>query len=154
MMNHWAETKEHINVGGVPYDLFLKQANADPVVGALTLTEAKRKLQDGLKQLPTLAKQLEKTPPPALNILAAQSHPQWYLLLDHNDEATGEQFRFTGALTGSVAKASTKPLSEIVEKMELDEMTVADDQKFLNNIKAEKNLPKFVGDELATMYQP
>jgi 5-methylthioadenosine/S-adenosylhomocysteine deaminase len=154
LMNHWTETKEHINVGGVPYDLYLKQATADPVVGVLSLTEARNKLQDGLKKLPTLAKQLEKTPPPALNILAAQSHPQWYLLLDHNDEVTGEQFRFTGALAGSVAKASTKPLSEIVEKMELDQMTVADDQKFLNNIKAEKNLPKFVGDELATMYQP
>ena len=153
LMKHWTDTKEKIKVGGKDYELHLKQDTADITVGALKFSHAKKKLNDGLKNLPELAKQLESVPPAALSLLNANIHPQWFLQLDHNDEVEGEKFRLSNAVPAANAKIAARPLSEILGKINLDKITVADDKHFLAKLKAEDNLPQYIKDDLEKMYQ-
>jgi hypothetical protein len=149
-MNNWTDTKEKIEVNGVKYQIHLKQATADPVVGNLKLEDAVNKLSDGLRNLPNVAKNLE-TVRSTFSFANPDAPPQWFLVLDHNEEPEGEKLRL-GEVTERMFAAS-KPLSEIVEKMELDRLTIADDPDFLNIIKDEKNLPQYMKDGLGDMYR-
>ncbi|MEP7108484.1 MAG: amidohydrolase family protein [Ferruginibacter sp.] len=151
LMNKWTDTKEKIDVNGVNYQVNLKQETADVVVGNLKLKDAVEKLSKGLQDLPNLAKALKVTRHAELSILNAATNPQWFLVLDHNDEVEGNKQRLAGTL--SAPRALSQPLSEIVESMELDKMTVAEDKEFMNTIKAEKNLPKYLKSQLEKMYQ-
>ncbi len=58
------------------------------------------------------------------------------------------------ALSGAsrVASRAAAPLSTVLKPMELDPLTVADDEKFLERIVAQKNLPAFLRNGLATLY--
>lgn len=153
LMNLWTEVKEKIEVNGVRYQIHLKQATADPVVGELTLKGAVEKLNDGLGNLPRLAKLMEKSPA-VRSSLRAEEPPQWFLVLDHNDEIEGEKLRMNisaGPMKAQPLMASP-PLSEIVEEMELDKMTVADDPEFLEALKTQQNLPKYIKVGLEKMY--
>jgi len=153
LMDHWTDAKEKIKVGGKDYELHLKQATADTTVGALKFKDAKKKLNDGLKDLPNLAKQLELVPPAALSIVNANVHPQWFLQLDHNDEVEGEKFRLANPLTTEGVGIAAIPLSEILGKINLDKITVADDRHFFAKIRAQENLPQYIKDDLEKMYQ-
>lgn len=153
LMNNWTDVKEKVKVGGKEYQLHLKQATADPAVGALTFGDAKKKLNNGLKNLPSLAKQLESVPHAALSLVNGNVHPQWFLQLDHNDDTEGEKFRLAKALTPVSEKIASRPLSEILGSIILDKITVADDKGFLAKIKAEKNVPQYLKDDLENMYQ-
>jgi hypothetical protein len=150
IMNNWTDTKEKIEVNGVKYHIHLKQATADPVVGNLKLEDAINKLSEGLRNLPDIAKNLE-TMRLTFSFPNADAPPQWFLVLDHDEEPEGEKLRM-GVVTERSFAASI-PLSEIVEEMELDKLTVADDPNFLNIIQAEINLPQFIKDGLVKMYQ-
>lgn len=154
LMNKWTDVKEKIVVNGVKYQLHLKHATGDPVVGELKLGTAIDKLSDGLRNLPHLAKLMEM-PHAVRSPLRADAPPQWFLVLDHNDELEGEKLRMN--LSGSPMTAqplmASQPLSEIVEAMELDKMTVADDPEFLDALKTQQNLPKYLKDGLEKMYR-
>lgn len=153
LMNLWTEVKEKIEVNGVRYQIHLKQATADPVVGELTLKGAVEKLNDGLGNLPRLAKLMEKSPA-VRSSLRAEEPPQWFLVLDHNDEIEGEKLRMNisaGPMKAQPLMASP-PLSEILDEMELDKMTVADDPEFLEALKTQQNLPKYIKVGLEKMY--
>ena len=151
LMNNWTSVKEKIKVGGQNYHLHLKQDTADPAVGKIKLREAIKKLRGGLKNLPSLAKQLNNPANKSLSIINADTHPQWFLVLDHNDEAHGQKSRLRGKLSAkrTLAKASDIKL----EKMELDSITVADDSNFLKNIGNQMNLPQYLKDGLQQMYK-
>jgi len=45
------------------------------------------------------------------------------------------------------------PLSEILGKINLDKITVADDRHFFAKIRAQENLPQYIKDDLEKMYQ-
>jgi len=152
LMNEWAVPKETVKVNKVKYQIHLKQKTGDPVVGSLKLKDAIKKLTDGLNDLPKLAKRLETHPKAALSIAKATNHPQWFLVLDHNDEPEGEKLRLSSAVVRKSTKTS-KPLSAIVERMKLDGITVADDKNFLINIASEKNLPQYIKDGVVKMYK-
>ncbi|HEX5025744.1 MAG TPA: hypothetical protein VFV68_10745, partial [Agriterribacter sp.] len=152
LMNHWTARKEKIKTGEKDYRLHLKQVTGDPIVGSLTFSAAKRKLSRGLKDLPNMAQKLESKSFPSLSIGKSHTHPQWFLQLDHNDQVEGEKFRLAKALHQVSAHAAARPLSQILGKIDLDPATVADDKNFLVKIKAERNLPQYVKDELEKMY--
>lgn len=152
LMSHWKDRKEKIKIGGKDYRLHLKQVTGDPIVGSLTFSAAKTKLSRGLKDLPGMAQKLESKSFPSLSIEKSHTRPQWFLQLDHNDEVEGEKFRLAKALPGGSAHAAARPLSQILGKIDLDPVTVADDKNFLVKIKAERNLPQYVKDELEKMY--
>jgi hypothetical protein len=49
-------------------------------------------------------------------------------------------------------EAAGPPLSEILEPLELDPLTVADDDDFLETIAAEPNLPGYLAPGLRSLY--
>jgi len=142
-------------VGKRKYQLFLQQANADAAVGELGLQDAVERLTESLERLPELAKQLDTRGFTAMPMPNAHSKPEWYLVLDHNDEAMGETLRMAGEerADGPATLAPAEPLSSIVEKMDLDAITVAADRKFLSNLQLQRNLPAYVKKGLARMYR-
>ncbi|MFC0772971.1 amidohydrolase family protein [Terrimonas alba] len=151
LMNHWQVPKEAVMVGSKKYQLHLTQPSGDPVVNNLKLSDAIKKLKTGLQNLPQLAKDLETHPHRSLSIANAASDPQWFLVLDHNDEIAGEKLRLAGEVVPQ-PRGVPQPLSAIVEKMKLDEMTVADDRDFLNAIQLQNNLPLYIKKGLRVMY--
>jgi len=154
LMNEWSTVKEKITVKGVKYELYLKQSTANPIVGTLTLEDAITKLNFALNNLPEIAKKLEMFPPKMHLTLGSETPPQWFLVLDHNDEHEGEKLRLTGSdgLKSNQPLMASQPLSEIVEEMELDKITVADDSDFLLSIQDQQNLPDYIKDGLVKMY--
>lgn len=141
-------------VGGSPRKLNLAQETADPIVGALSLTEARDRLKDGLANIRDLAAKLEEGIP-----FDVAAPPQWFLVLDQEERAGAAarpHLSFGGAPTGMIAPASltaaAKPLSELLEPLELDAPTVVDDGTFLERLAAERNLPGYIKEGLPALY--
>jgi hypothetical protein len=156
LMMHFGSGTEQWQVGPVARVLNLAQATADSAVEALTLREASDRLHDGLNRLPQLASDLEH---PKLKAFSEISAPQWFLRLDQSDlegislrpfldqgmkglEAAREQLRL----------AASVPLSQVLEPLELDALTVADDKTFLDRLTQQRNLPDYIKQGLLILY--
>lgn len=152
---------EPVRVGGLDRVLRLTDPQADPDVAAISLAGAKDKLADALDRLPELARALEDgtavpefAPPRAL----APGQPTWFLALDEladtgmalRPHLRGPDDRRTGPEPEGFLRAAE--ISEIVEPLELDGLTVADDREFFDRIEAQFNLPDFVRTELRAQY--
>jgi hypothetical protein len=148
---------ETVKIGSASRRLFLKQETADPQVGKISLSDATEALQDALKKLPRLAKDLEK-PRPVAAMGGRRREPQWQLALDEIDEAAGAGVRARLPLgtrtvgARALAGAGSKPLSQIVEPLKIDALTVASDGEFLDKVAAQLNPPAWLKSDLPTMY--
>lgn len=149
---------EPVEIGGRRRLVNLTQRTADPAVGEITLAEARETLRDALRRLPELAEEQETAPArTAVPGRAAASEPlAWFLALDELAE-TGVELRprlpFKGReTTGPTLRAAAEPLSQIVEPLWLDPLTVPDDDDFLDRLKGQRNLPAFLARDLATLY--
>jgi 5-methylthioadenosine/S-adenosylhomocysteine deaminase len=133
MMERLAGGGESLQVGASRRLLDLADAATDPVVGPLSLSDARGRLAEGMRRLPELARQLDD-PAVAAGMLGTDSAAEpgdWFLELDHEPIAgfsPRPQLPFEGVATGSVPELFlAAPLSEVVEPVELDPLTVADD---------------------------
>ena len=160
LMKRLGGSGENVRVGGKARMVNLRVANADPVIGAITLSEAHKRLTDALQRLPKLARDLEQRPKAALRGAADLSGPPvWFLALDEMAQ-TGIELRPRLSLPGrrsstgpSIAlRGAALPLSKIVEPMALDPLTVSDDGDFLERIEAQTVLPAFVREGLRGLY--
>jgi cytosine/adenosine deaminase-related metal-dependent hydrolase len=151
---------ETLRVGGRTRQLFLEQETADPDVSAVSLSVARSTLKAALRDLPRLALELEQPKPKqVLRALDASQPVVWSLALDEI-ESTGVEQRprlpFDGPrdFTGPVLMAAraAAPLSALLQPIELDPLTVADDSNFLTEIAKQPNLPDAVRTGLAKMY--
>ena len=154
---------EAIKVGGSKRQVFLQQATGDPDVAGVSLSAARRALKAAFRDLPKLAKELEKPKPiPKKAARAALDAPQpvvWSLSLDEI-QPTGVDLRprlpfngprdFTGPMR--VAPRAAAPLSTILKPIALDPLTVADDPDFLGKIASEPNVPDPIRTGLAQLY--
>jgi cytosine/adenosine deaminase-related metal-dependent hydrolase len=155
LMRRFGGPAEDWRVGRAQRQLNLKQETADPVVGELTLRAARDRLADAMRRLPELAADLEA---PEVTEPVAETEPRWFLELDHS-ELAGESFRphlpfgpeseSTGVLASPEAAL---PLSELLESIELDRLTVVDDRGFLPQIARQSNLPAFLKERLPDFY--
>src|SRR5205823_5975614 len=141
---------ETLRVGGQLRKLFLKQETADPDVATVSLHTATTAMQDSLLNIVRLAKKAES--PKAIakkRLLDAATHPVWSLVLDEIQN-TGEDMRprlpfrgprdFTGPAGDARGVASASPpLSSILKPIDLDPLTVADDDDFLDAIEQQPN---------------
>lgn len=153
---------EKIRVGGQARSLFLADADADPDVGAVSLSAATSALVQALHTLPELARALEspRAPHAARLVLDQLRRPVWSLALDEiQDDGVDMRPRLPyagpGDFTGpriAAARASSRPLSELLTSMELDALTVADDPAFMHRIAQEPNVPQAIRDGLALLY--
>jgi 5-methylthioadenosine/S-adenosylhomocysteine deaminase len=155
LMAHFGPVTERWSVGSAERSLNLSQENADPVVGALTLHEARDRLRDGLGRLPELARELEEAPE-----TLAGAGPQWSLLLDHEeplDTAIRPHFP-PGPTEESTAPrlaeimALQVPLSELLMPLHLDPLTVSDDRAFFGRLVEQSNLPDYVSERLPALF--
>ena len=155
LMGHFGPETEHWRIGSTERVLNLSQESADPVVGALTLREARDTLRDGLSRLPELARQLE-TAPRAL----ADAGPRWSLVLDHEeppDTAIRPHFSQDPAGDATVPRlaevtALRGPLSDLLIPLQLDSPTVSDDGAFFERLSEESNLPAYVSEGLPALF--
>jgi 5-methylthioadenosine/S-adenosylhomocysteine deaminase len=154
------EGLEDVTVGGRKRVLNLRQKSADPAVGKITLAEAKDRLEDALKNLKELAQEAEQRGMPRQRLLAAAEEDEivWGLALDEL-EPTGVEMRPRAPLPGeseptgpSLTEAKAKPLSEVVGPLELDRLTVADDEGWLASIDKQTNLPDWLAPGLRKLY--
>lgn len=155
---------ERIEVGGEPRDLSLADAAGDPDVAAVPLHAAQSRLRDAFLHLPQLAKELEEQASRSLVAAAPLDAPgpvAWSLALDEV-LPTGVTQRpripfggpgdFTGPDLAPVLAAAAPPLSTVLQPIELDAITVADDLDFLTQVRHQPNVPEAVREGLATLY--
>ncbi len=144
LMKKFGKGTENWKVGGLKRTLNLNQESLDPAVGALTLKEAAKKLKDGLKNLPKLAKDLKKKSVPLMN-LGTPGTTNWFLVLDHSElEGASPRLHLSASDTDSKSNrlAASLPVSEIVEPVQLDPLTAADDKDYFNMLSKQLNLPE------------
>jgi cytosine/adenosine deaminase-related metal-dependent hydrolase len=122
---------EAVTIGATTRALFLKQTTGDPVVGALTLSEATSRLADGLQRLPELAKGLHTAAAVPGITARGGGDERWVLELDHNE----------GPLAGPHMAAAPPPT---LEPVTLDSLTIANDGQYAARIAAQPNLPAAV----------
>lgn len=155
---------EMLRIGGLRRMIFLQQQTADPSVGSLTLKSAAALLRKALSRLPEIARELEQpaaAPRAMLVKLGSQlAQPQeWTIALDELEDS-GMDLRPRLSLAGAVEptgalrglERAAAPLSQIVQPLPLDPLTVADDPDFLDRIANQKNLPGYVKTGLPTLY--
>ena len=127
-------------------------------MGAIKLSQAKATLRNALSKLPALAKELEQ-PKPVAMIGRRRAPTTWQVALDEIEDTGFDlcprlRSRTTRKLTGPTRRvaAAAKPLSQILEPLELDPLSVVDDPDFLPALSTEQNLPQFVKDGLPLLY--
>lgn len=153
---------ETVRVGRQTRRLFLQQETGDPDVGSVSLRAARSALKKAFEDLPKLARELEK-PKPKKAVRRALDAPEpvvWSLALDEI-QATGVDQRprlpfngprdFTGPKRAST-RAAAVPLSQLLQPIVLDPLTVADDANFLTDIANQPNLPESIRTGLADLY--
>jgi hypothetical protein len=159
MMKALGHVGEALRVGGRARQLFLEQQTADPDVAAVPLATARSVLRKAFRNLPKLAAEIEKPKPKP----AASHAPRpvvWSLALDEIQSIGVDQRPrlpfdgpedFTGPELVPLRKAAA-PLSTILQAIDLDPLTVADDKNFLEEIKNQQNVPEAVRMGLADLY--
>jgi 5-methylthioadenosine/S-adenosylhomocysteine deaminase len=154
------EGLETVRVGGRERVLNLRQTTADTAVGKITLAEATDRLEQALKDLKKLAEKAEQAGDPLHSMRArAPDEVRWGLALDEL-EPTGVELRPRVPLPGQtkptgpslVTAAPAKPLSQVVGPLKLDGLTVAGDQRWLDAIGKEPNLPPWLAPGLRDLY--
>jgi 5-methylthioadenosine/S-adenosylhomocysteine deaminase len=148
---------EELTVGGRRRALNLRQVTADPIVGKLRFREARDRLTDALARLKELRLEQERRGLDRFGVTPDGGPVRWALALDEL-RPTGVELRprlpwrrkRTGPDLGPLEAGP--PLSEILEPLKLDPLTVADDRDFLKRIAREPNLPEYVRSGLAKLY--
>jgi len=134
-----------VRVGGQVRRLFLKQETSDPDVAQMPLNSAATQLREALHDIAKLAKEIEKPRPTRV----LDGPPVWSLALDEiasSGVELGPRLPFDGPhdVTGTDRTSPTAtvsaPLSTILKPVDLDALTVADDEKFLEKIAQQLNL--------------
>jgi imidazolonepropionase-like amidohydrolase len=148
---------EGITVGSAQRLLHLADPLADPLVAALTLAKAKATLRAAMRDLPNLAAQQEAEAVRPRAVEADAAAPRWYLALDELTN-TGVEMRprlgedaAAGPRIVSPLAAAPK-LSTVVQPIDPDPLTVADDGAYLAGLRTQKNLPSGLAQDVAAMY--
>jgi hypothetical protein len=146
---------ETLEVGRSSRALNLKQASADPVVGAVSLADATARLTDGLQRLPELDGSRSVSLGARAAAPAAAGAERWFLDLDH-ERVDGTLVRLAGPLGMGVSRAdlAAQPLAEDLPliPIALDPLTVVDDRDFAGRLAVQPNLPERIKRELPGLY--
>jgi hypothetical protein len=159
LMKHLAPSDETVRVGGQTRRLFLDQANSDPAVAQVPLRQATSRLRAAFRDIAKLAKETEKPKP---RRVLDRAMPAWSLALDEICACGVElgprlPFDGPGDFTGPdrAPRALTRaaqPLSTLLKPIELNPLTVADDERFFDRIAKQPNVPAPVRDALGGLY--
>lgn len=152
--------KETRKVGGKSQAFNFVQETQDELVGKLSLKKAEEALDAALRNLPALARELEKPKPPTPLLALLDEPPTWELALDEIQPHTEIGLRprlpakdgrgRVGAL--ALQGLAAAPLSQTVEPLILDPLAVADDDRFLATVAGERNLKPELIEGLTALY--
>jgi 5-methylthioadenosine/S-adenosylhomocysteine deaminase len=153
---------ESLRVGGRDRLLFLDHSTGDSDVAELPLRKATATLRSALHDLPKLARAMERPRPAERAPLDAAPSVEWSLALDEI-EPSGQLQRhrlpfagpddFTGPdVFPTRVVAAGVPLSEVLGPIELDPLTVCDDDGFLDKIATQPNVPPPIREGLGSLY--
>jgi 5-methylthioadenosine/S-adenosylhomocysteine deaminase len=145
---------EPIRVGGRAR--VLAPHAADAVLGGpLTLRTARARLTEGMARLPELARALEQPTTRAAGAVEAE----WSLLLDQEEplDLVQRPYLIGGAAAldqarDAEAARAAAPLSEVVQAMTPDPLSVVDDRQFLARLAQQPNMPSAVVTALHALY--
>jgi 5-methylthioadenosine/S-adenosylhomocysteine deaminase len=145
-----ADAGEAGSAGGRARLFYLEQSSGDPDVGKLKLEAATELLSDALKRLPELAKDMVEHP--------TLDPDATFLVLDHEEHEDfdlrphlpGPNGRPTAELDG--AERATTPLPDLLVPLTLDPLTVADDDRFVDALAKQQNLPKEVAAHVPDLF--
>jgi len=162
LMSALGSKGETVRVGGKSRRLFLQQETGDPDVAQISLRAARTALQQAFRELPKLARALETPRSRATRraVLDRQEPVVWTLALDEI-QATGTDLRPRLPLNGPrdftgpdriAQRAAAMPLSQLLQPITLDPLTMADDSNFLAEISNQPNLPEPIRTGLAQLY--
>jgi hypothetical protein len=125
-------------------------AGADPAVDEVSFAHARDSLTQALTDLPNLANAAPRAIP-----FGVGAPTQWFLALDEL-APTGVELRPNLPLDGersAPAMLGVMPLAApVLHPLTLDALTVADDARFLDLVRAAKNLPDVVKHDLPALY--
>jgi C-terminal processing protease CtpA/Prc len=144
---------EEVQIGSSERYLFLKNEAANVIDIQTTYAEARQKLETGMARLPVLAKQAETHNDGIFAGAAgiAGTGATWRILPDQ--EKSHGLSPYEGKLAGGdVLDAKAPPLSEILEPMELDPPTIADDPDYFKQLARQKCLPEYLKLQLPGYY--
>ena len=133
---------ERVRVGSTTRLLDLAQDDVDPGIANLSLADATVRLRDGLHRLPELAKLMTGVafkPPPVRLELDHEEIPGMSIrpeLPDTHGRPTGQLPVPPAGLAGA-----SIPLADLLEPIDLDPLTVVDDDDYLDILSKEMNLP-------------
>ena len=147
---------EELDVDGSRRALFLDQASVDPVIAEVTFAQAVTRLNDGLSRLPQLAAALEAEAGPMMELGGMEGVPQvtqlgieragaqWVLELEDEEPdrtTTRPELGVPGIAPVPETAEAAAPLSEILEPLQLDPLTVIDDSGYAARLRAQRNIP-------------
>jgi cytosine/adenosine deaminase-related metal-dependent hydrolase len=144
LMRRFQLGNEEVRIGRSVRLLHLEQEDAHPLVRDLTMTEATKRLQQAMKDLPALAAELDNAL--AMGLFSGSADDQgsvWYVVMDFEEEDR--------AIEEALGIASL-PLTEFVEPMELEGITVAGDPQFLRKLVAARNVPEYIKKGIPPLY--
>jgi 5-methylthioadenosine/S-adenosylhomocysteine deaminase len=141
---------ESIKLDGQTRRLNLAQNTADPDVDAVTFAQARDTLTKTLNDLPQLAHTAPKAMPAGVG-----APVQWFLALDEL-APTGIDVRPNLPIGGQPSVPAARGLmpmaAPVLKPLKLDALTVVDDDRFLDVVRASKNLPEVVKADLPGLY--
>ncbi|NOZ51817.1 MAG: amidohydrolase family protein [Gammaproteobacteria bacterium] len=145
LMKDFGPGTENIHIGRSERVLNLTQADADPLVGQLSLAEATSRLKNAMANLPSLAMDLDNALAEGFAAGSLDNEgAHWHIDLDLAEDDLEIE---------SAQGVSSKPLSfYITEPMELEDITVVDDRTHLRKLIAARNLPEFIKTGLPPLY--
>jgi len=162
---------ESRRVAGVRREFHLAQANIDPVVGGLSVADAEERLDEVLGDLPRFALDLERGESATLDLASGSVALQlgtgailgdepgrWFLELEQDHDGPDQhrhQLMIDGHRTGVFDSmfGASKPLSELLEPIDLDPLTALEDRTFWSTMAAERNVPPEIKGALFDRYR-
>ena len=163
LMHRLSPHNQSVRVGGRYRRLCLDQDTQDPSVGNVSLSDAREALCEALRDIRKLAVDLERPKPaPRRASAGALDEPgaaTWTLALDELHD-TGVELRPRlpfgpgGERTGPSLGFDRAPtlLSEIVEPVAIDPLTVSDDSDYIDRLALQRNLSEDMKRGLKKLY--
>ena len=148
---------EEVKIGSVKRYLYLVNEYKDnPVTIDLSYKEAREKLEEGMRNLPDLAKQQSEEGLVYGSQDTSYSNYTWHILPDHEDHPDSSQrhhLPYESEMTGGdFLDQAAIPLCDILEPMELDQPTISDDPLYFKKLAVQKNLPEYIKLKLPKFY--
>lgn len=151
LMSRFKGGTERIKVGSSKRVLDLTPRAGDDVLDNITLKEATDRLRDGLERLPELAEALDAAVASGFDGSVGSTGawtdtniaPRLRVMLEFEDD--------DASLSKNLALGAGD-LSDWVDPMVMDEITVADDTEFLRKIVRQRNLPRYIVEGLPKLH--